>query len=137
MAAHVSHHARNPCFHPNLHVVICPRSKCARIQCCVFLSFRVTSSSLALLRGAESLELDPSLLQIVVDNDSVVDTGSLGVSDLILSLLQTSQNGFLTVRGAAAKPLLQDLDRRRLQEEEAGVEVGLLDLLDALEIRKH
>lgn len=66
-----------------------------------------------------------------------MDTGSLGVSDLILSLLQTSQNGFLTVRGAAAKPLLQDLDRRRLQEEEAGVEVGLLDLLDALEIRKH
>lgn len=66
-----------------------------------------------------------------------MDTGSLGISDLILSLLQTSQNGFLAVRGAAAKPLLQDLDRRRLQEEEAGVEVGLLDLLDALEIRKH
>lgn len=59
-------------------------------------------------------------------------TGSLGVGDLVLGLLQTRQNRFLAVRSAASQPLLQHLDRRRLQEQEARVEVRLLDLLDTL-----
>ena len=96
--------------------------------------FRSTSRSLALLRSTESLKLDPCLLQIVVDDDSVVHARGLRVSNLVLSLLQTSQNRLLAVRRTTAQTLLQDLDRRRLQEEEASVEVGLLHLLDALEI---
>jgi hypothetical protein len=61
---------------------------------------------------------------------------SLRVSDLVLGLLQTGQDRLLAVRSATTQPLLQNLDRRRLQEEEASVEVGLLHLLDALEIMK-
>lgn len=57
---------------------------------------------------------------------------SLRVRNLVLSLLQTRQNRFLTVRSAASQPLLQDLDGRRLQEQETRVEIRLLDLLDAL-----
>ena len=59
-------------------------------------------------------------------------TRSLRVRNLVLSLLQTRQNRLLAVRSAAPQPLLQNLDRRRLQEQEARVEVRLLNLLDAL-----
>lgn len=89
------------------------------------------TTSLA-IRRTESLELRPSLLKIIVDNDLIMHTRSLRVRNLVLSLLQTRQNRFLAVRSAAPQPLLQDLDGRRLQEEEARVEIRLLDLLDAL-----
>ena len=92
---------------------------------------RPRTTSLA-LRRTESLELRPSLFKIIVDNDLIVHTRSLGVSDLVLRLLQTRQNRFLAVRSATPQPLLQHLDRRRLQEQEARVEVRLLDLLDTL-----
>jgi hypothetical protein len=84
------------------------------------------------LRCAESLELCPSLLKIIVDDNLIVHTRCLRVRNLVLSLLQTRQNRFLAVRRATSQPLLQDLDRRRLQKEEAGVEIRLLDLLHAL-----
>ena len=102
----------------------------------VVVPFRSTSRSLALLRSTESLELDPGLLQIVVDDNGVVHTRGLRVSNLVLGLLQTGQNRLLAVRSTTTQPLLQNLDRRRLQEQEASVEIGLLDLLDALEITK-
>ena len=102
----------------------------------VVVPFRSTSRSLALLRSTESLELDPGLLQIVVDDNGVVHTRGLRVSNLVLGLLQTGQNRLLAVRRTTAQTLLQDLDRRRLQEEEASVEVGLLHLLNALEIKQ-
>jgi len=95
-------------------------------------SLHFISRSLALFRRAESLELSPSLLQVIVDDDSVVHARGLRVSDLVLGLLQTGQNRLLAVGSAAAQPLLQYLDRRRLQEEEASIEIGLLHLLDAL-----
>jgi hypothetical protein len=84
------------------------------------------------LRHAECLELRPSLLEIIVNDDLIVHARSLRVRNLILSLLQTRQNRFLAVRCATPQPLLQDLDRRRLQEQEARVEIRLLDLLDTL-----
>lgn len=84
------------------------------------------------LRRAESLELRPRFLQIIVDDNLIVHAGCLRVRNLVLGLLQTRQNRFLAVRRAAAQPLLQNLDRRWLQEEEASVEIRLLDLLDAL-----
>jgi hypothetical protein len=84
------------------------------------------------LRRTESLKLRPSLLKIIVNNNLIMHTRSLRVRNLVLSLLQTRQNRFLAVRRAAPQPLLQDLDRRWLQEQEARVEIRLLDLLDAL-----
>ena len=84
------------------------------------------------LRRTESLKLRPSLLKIIVDNNLIMHTRSLRVRNLVLSLLQTRQNRFLAVRSTASQPLLQDLDGRRLQEQEARVEIRLLDLLDTL-----
>jgi hypothetical protein len=86
---------------------------------------------LALLR-TESPELRPRLLQIIIDDNLIVHTRCLRVRDLVLGLLQSRQNRFLAVRRAPPESLLQNLNRGRLQEEEARVEICLLDLLDAL-----
>lgn len=45
---------------------------------------------------------------------------------------KTLANCFFGVSGAAAEALFEDLDRGWLEGKVAGVEVGLLDLLDAL-----
>lgn len=85
------------------------------------------------LRRAESLELRPGLLQIVVNHDLVMHARRLRKRNLVLRLLQTRQNRLLAVRSAASQPLLQNLHGRRLQEEEARVQIRLLDLLDSLQ----
>lgn len=74
----------------------------------------------------------PGFLEIIVDDDLIVYTRCLGVHNLLLSLGQALLDGFFLVGGSATQPLFQDLNRRRLQEHEACVQVGLLDLLDTL-----
>jgi len=58
--------------------------------------------SLALLGRTESLELHPSLLQVVIDDNSVVNTWCLRVSNLVLGLLQAGQNRLFAIRRAPA-----------------------------------
>lgn len=90
------------------------------------------SSHSSSLRRAESLEFNPSLLQIIIDDNLIMHTWRLGELNLMLGLLEASENRLLAIRSAASQPLLQNLHRRRLQEEEAGVQIRLLDLLDTL-----
>lgn len=67
-----------------------------------------------LVRGAESLELDPGFLEIIVDDDFVKDTGLLGKLKLVLCLSQTLSDGVFGIRLAATKALLEDVDGWRL-----------------------
>lgn len=91
-----------------------------------------SSSHSSSLRRTESLELNPSLLQIIINDNLIMHTGRLGELNLMLGLLETGQNRLLAIRSAASQPLLQNLHRRRLQKEEASVQIRLLDLLDTL-----
>lgn len=52
--------------------------------------------------------------------------------NLHLRLLQPQQNVLLLVRSTSTESLLEDLNRRRLQEDKSRIEIGLLDLLHAL-----
>lgn len=69
---------------------------------------------LLLVWDAESLELLPGFLKIIVDDDLIVHARCLGVLNLLLGLGQALLNGLFLVGGSAAQPLLQDLDRGRL-----------------------
>lgn len=52
--------------------------------------------------------------------------------NLHLGLLQAQENVLLLIRPPSTESLLENLDRRRLQEEKSRIEIGLLDLLHTL-----
>lgn len=85
-----------------------------------------------LLRHAESLEFCPGLLEVVVDDDLVENTRSLCEFELVLGLCETLGDGVFGISGAAAQTGLEDFDGWWLEGEVAGVEAGLLYLLDTL-----
>lgn len=74
------------------------------------------------------------LLNVVVDNDLLMRARQLGKSQLVLCLCQSLSQRFLGLGAAATKALLQLLQRRRGEEHEPRVQVGLLDLLHALHL---
>jgi hypothetical protein len=55
-----------------------------------------------LFRDAEGLEFLPGLLEVVVDNDLVEDTGSLCELELVLCLCETLGDGVFGVGSTAA-----------------------------------
>ena len=71
-------------------------------------------------------------LDVVVDDDLVVRAGPARVLHLGLGLAQAPPYAVLGLGAAAAQPPLQLGQARRRQEDEARVQVGAFDLLDAL-----
>jgi len=61
-----------------------------------------------------------------------MNTGLLRKLQLLDGLVQPLLHSILGIRTSSSQTLLELLDRRRLDENELGVEVGLLDLFDAL-----
>jgi hypothetical protein len=100
---------------------------------------RITSASLfrplCLLTSDELPDLLVGLVQVIVDHDLVMRRLST-VRKLHLHprLVQPLEDGLLLVRRPTPQSLLQDLHRRRLQEQEpwTGKCRVVCDLLDAL-----
>ena len=89
--------------------------------------------SLGTLGHTEDMKLLPSLLQIVVHDNLVVNSRGLCILHFVLRLRQSLLNCFLFVSSSTSETLLQNLEGRWLKEEEACVEIGLLDLFHALQ----
>ena len=58
---------------------------------------------LLLFRHTEGLELCPGLLEVVVDDDLVEDTGGLCELELVLGLSETLSDGIFGIGSAAAQ----------------------------------
>jgi hypothetical protein len=71
-------------------------------------------------------------LEVIVDNDLVVGTGNSGEVELLNGGRKTLLDGFFGLGSAAAETLLELHDGGGLDENELGVEVGFLHLLDTL-----
>lgn len=68
-------------------------------------------SYLVLLFGhTEGLEFRPGLLEVVVDNDLVENTGGLCKLELVLGLSKTLGDGVLGIGGTATQTRLKDLE---------------------------
>lgn len=90
--------------------------------------------TLLLLEGLvnEVVELLVSRLEVVVDNDEVVDAWRLGVLELLVGLGEALLDAGLGLGAAASQALLELLDRGRRDEDVAGGDARVFDLLDAL-----
>lgn len=80
----------------------------------------------------EVIELLVSCLEIVVDDDNVMYAGSLGVLELALRLGEALLHALLGLGAAAAEAFLEDFFGGGRDEDVAGGDVGVFDLLDAL-----
>lgn len=80
----------------------------------------------------ELVELLVGSLEVVVDNDEVVDAGGLGVLELLAGLGEALLDAGLGLGAAAAQALLELLDRGWRDEDVAGGDARVFDLLDAL-----
>lgn len=72
-------------------------------------------------------------VEVVVDDDDIVDAGGLGVLELVGGLREALLYARLVLGAAAAQPRLEGLDGGRGDEDVAGGDAGVFDLLDALE----
>lgn len=79
------------------------------------------------------LKLGVCGVEVVVDDDDVVDAGGLGVLELVGGLREALLYARLVLGAAAAQPRLEGLDGGRGDEDVAGGDAGVFDLLDALE----
>lgn len=80
----------------------------------------------------EVVELLVGSLEVVVDNDEVVDAWRLGELELLVGLGEALLDAGLGLGAAASQALLELLDRRRRDEDVAGGDARVFDLLDAL-----
>lgn len=81
----------------------------------------------------ELLELSVGLVQIVIDNDLVMGAG-FRILELSRGSSDSLCDGVLSLGTSTHQSLPQRLDRRRTQEQEAGVNATLLDRLDTLHV---
>lgn len=82
--------------------------------------------------GAKSIEFLPRLLKIIIYDDLIMRARLLRELELFLGLSETLLDILLFISCPTTKTLFEDLQRRRLEEEESRIEIGLLDLLDTL-----
>lgn len=86
------------------------------------------------VRNDVLLQLLVALFKIIIDNHLVVVARNRRKRQLLLCLRQTLLNIRLLVRSTTPQTLLENLLAWRLDEDEFGVEVRLLDLLDTLHL---
>lgn len=77
-------------------------------------------------------QLGVRLLDVIVDNNLLVGARKLGELQFILCLRQSLGQRVLGLGTSATKTLLQFFQRRRGKEQEARIQIGLLDLLHTL-----
>jgi len=87
-----------------------------------------------LLSQTKFFNLLVRLLQVIIDDHFIVNTLRLRIFHLNLCLIQPLLNLSLLVRSPTPQPPLQLLKARRHDEQIAGLEVGLVHLLDALHL---
>src|SRR4051812_37928117 len=79
-----------------------------------------------------ALQLTIRLLQIIIDNRQVMNPRRRRIFELLLSLRQPLLYARFGLSPPATEPAFEFGFRGGCYEDEAGVEVGLLDLFDAL-----
>lgn len=101
---------------------------------CVLAHFSSRSFFGASSVGLENvlLQLDKSVVQVVVDDNFVVEAFDLGLFDLLDSGFKPLLDSILVICGTLAQTLLQLLQARRVEEDESSGVRLVFELLDAL-----
>lgn len=99
-----------------------------------YISSLAYRSSGSLIRGLVDvlLKLIVSLVEIIIDNDLVMNTRSLGKLKFIVRLVQSLLDTRLVLGTTATETCFQGLERRRSNKNIPSSDAGLLNLLDPL-----